>query len=320
MAELPKLKLKNPWLVAVWPGMGHVAMSAGYYLMAKLGMSGLAEFSPRGLFEVEHAEVKDGLIRTGRLPRSRFFVWHDPQGKHDIVVFIGEAQPPAGKYAFCQRLIDFAKELGVKRVFTFAALATQMRPEQPARVFAAATDVEGLAELKRQQVEIIEDGNIAGLNGILLGVAAEQGLSGYSLLGEMPHLFVQLPFPKASLAVLEAFARFAGIELDFTELREQAETVEGQLGQVLAQIEQAVGAPEAGEESSEEDSWPAPEQDQKRLSPEDERRIEQLFLQARSNKSKAYELKGLLDRLDVFKDYEDRFLDLFTNRGGDRAA
>ena len=36
MAELPKLKLKNPWLVAVWPGMGHVAMSAGYYLMAKL--------------------------------------------------------------------------------------------------------------------------------------------------------------------------------------------------------------------------------------------------------------------------------------------
>lgn len=31
-------KLNKPWLVAVWPGMGHVALSAGYYLMAKLGM------------------------------------------------------------------------------------------------------------------------------------------------------------------------------------------------------------------------------------------------------------------------------------------
>ena len=39
-----EIKLKNPWLVAVWPGMGNVAVSAGYYLMAKLGMHLLAEF------------------------------------------------------------------------------------------------------------------------------------------------------------------------------------------------------------------------------------------------------------------------------------
>jgi hypothetical protein len=38
-AKMPdELKLNQPWLVAVWPGMGHVAISAGYYLMAKLGM------------------------------------------------------------------------------------------------------------------------------------------------------------------------------------------------------------------------------------------------------------------------------------------
>jgi hypothetical protein len=29
------------------------------------------------------------------------------------------------------------------------------------------------------------------------------------------------------------------------------------------------------------------------------------------DRSKAYELKNELDRLDVFRDYEDRFLDLF---------
>lgn len=88
-----KIKLNHPWLVAVWPGMGHVAISAGYYLMAKLGMHLLAEFSGHELFDVEHVEVKGGLIRTGRLPRSRFFAWNDPNQKHDIVLFIGEAQP-----------------------------------------------------------------------------------------------------------------------------------------------------------------------------------------------------------------------------------
>ena len=78
-------KLNKPWLVAVWPGMGHVAISAGYFLVAKLGMHILAEFSAQELFDVEHVEVKGGLVRTGRLPRSRFFVWKDPHGRHDIV-------------------------------------------------------------------------------------------------------------------------------------------------------------------------------------------------------------------------------------------
>jgi hypothetical protein len=36
-----------------------------------------------------------------------------------------------------------------------------------------------------------------------------------------------------------------------------------------------------------------------------------LFNQANQDRSKAFELKQELDRLGVFKDYEDRFLDLF---------
>src|SRR5512135_830855 len=115
-------RLTRPCLVAAWPGMGHVAVSAGYYLMAKLGMHLLAEIPAEGLFDVEHVEVKGGIIRAGRLPRSRFFAWRDPGGRHDLVVFIGEAQPPLGKYAFCHRLIKYVRGLGVERVFTFAAM------------------------------------------------------------------------------------------------------------------------------------------------------------------------------------------------------
>jgi proteasome assembly chaperone (PAC2) family protein len=312
-------KLNKPWLVAVWPGMGHVAISAGYYLMAKLGMHVLAEFSPRGLFEVDHVEIKKGLIHTGRLPRSRIFVWRNPGGEHDIIVFIGEAQPPTGKYAFCQKLIEFAQEQGVERVFTFGAMATRMQPAEPSRVFAAATDLVSLSELQKLDLSILQEGHISGLNGVLLGVAADHGLSGYSLLGEMPHVFAQLPFPKASLAVLKTFTRFAGITLDFQELTEQAEAMEHQLEEILAKLEQAMAeqaqqAGEGAESDEEEESFAVPEAEP-RLSAEDEARIERLFAQARENRSKAYELKGLLDKLDVFKDFEDRFLDLFKQPG-----
>ena len=45
MAEKPQLN--QPWLVAVWPGMGHVALNAGVYLLAKLSMNLIAEFEAK---------------------------------------------------------------------------------------------------------------------------------------------------------------------------------------------------------------------------------------------------------------------------------
>ena len=124
------LKLNRPWLIAVWPGMGGVAINAGYYLLAKLGMHVIAEYEANDLFDVDHVDVKDGIIQAGRFPRNRFFLWADPEHRRDIVVFLGEAQPPIGKYQFCRKLMEYVRELGIERIITFAAMATQMRPEQ----------------------------------------------------------------------------------------------------------------------------------------------------------------------------------------------
>jgi proteasome assembly chaperone (PAC2) family protein len=308
------LKLNHPWLVAVWPGMGQVAISAGYYLMAKLGMHQFAELSARELFDVEHIEVKDGVIRPAALPRSRLFVWKDPAQARDIVVFIGEAQPPLGKYAFCRRLVEYARELAVERVVTFAAMATQMHPEHVSRVFGAATDEEGVTEIRRMELEVLREGHIGGLNGVLLGVAAEVGLPGLCLLGEIPHIFAHLPFPKASHAVLVAFSSFADIEIDLTELDEQAQAMNQKLGDLLAEIEKAIERRMSGDEetfASEPVEFTSEPAEEERISPADQRRIERLFKEAELDRSKAYELKRELDRLDAFKEYEDRFLDLF---------
>jgi proteasome assembly chaperone (PAC2) family protein len=304
--------LNRPWLVAVWPGMGNVAISAGYYLMAKLGMHLFAELSAQELFDVGHIEVKAGLIHPGHAPRNRFFVWRDPQGRRDIVVFIGEAQPPLGKYAFCRRIIDFARELGVERIITFAAMATPMHPAHEARVFGAATDEAALDELRRLEVQILDDGHIGGLNGVLLGVAVERDCRGACLLGEMPHVFAQLPFPKASLAVLKAFAALTGIGIDLDELNEQANDMDQKLGELLEQMQEAFGQRGETEEPAAPDE---PAEEPPRLTPEAIARIEQLFERARQDRAAAYELKRELDRFAVYREYEDRFLDLFKKRG-----
>jgi hypothetical protein len=300
--------LHDPWLLAAWPGMGGVAISAGYYLMAKLGMHLLHEFPASEYFEPEQIEVKDGLILSKRLPRSRLFLWNDPQQAHDLILFIGEAQPPAKGGAICRKLIEQAVESGVRRVFTFAAMATAMRPKHPSRVFGAAIDRATLAEFKQLDVHILESGQISGLNGVLLGMAAGAGLPGGCLLGEIPHVFPQVPFPKASLAVLEFFCLMAGIQLDFTELRGHAKAVEGTLEDFMVRMEQALD-----EAHGQPGHLPAPGdgETETRAGDDERNHIEQLFREARDDRARAYELKQELDRLGLFPEYEDRFLDLF---------
>lgn len=302
------LQLNRPWLVACWPGMGNVGVNAAVYLLSKLGMTLSAEFDVSNLFDVDKVDVSSGIILPGRAPRHRLFTWKDPSNRRDLVVSLGEAQPPLGKYNFCRQIIQNAREAGVERIFTFAAMATEMRPKHRSRVFVAATDDELLEELRNLDLKVLESGNITGLNGILLGAASEAGLQGACLLGEMPHLFAQLPYPKASLEILKAFTTLTGIELDLSELAEQGRIVEEQMQEILSHVEGDLDLPK---EETELPEFPPPE----RLDPAEEARIESLFAAAAKDRSKAFELKQELDRLNVFSDYEDRFLDLFKKNG-----
>jgi hypothetical protein len=129
----------------------------------------------------------------------------------------------------------------------------------------------------------------------------------------MPHIFSQLPFPKASLAILEVFTVITGIQLDFAELTEQVKEMDQQLGDLLSQVEEKYG-PQFP--AAEEETYRTEGVEEEKLTEVDRQRIDKLFQQVARDRSKAFELKQELDRLGVFKDYEDRFLDLFKKAGG----
>ncbi|MCP3903637.1 MAG: hypothetical protein GY715_08375 [Planctomycetes bacterium] len=316
-------ELRDPWLVAVWPGMGNVSLAAGGYLVAKLSATLVHELAAPGVFDVKTVEIKAGVAQAGRTPRNMIFEWKAPPGGRDLLIFVGEAQPEAGGFAFCRVLLEYAKQRGVQRVFTFAAMATQLHPSNDPRVFGAATDADTLVDLRPLEVEILEEGQISGLNGVLLAASAEQGLSGTCLLGELPFFAVGVANPKASQAVLEIFTSLAGIEIDFTELSQQSEAVEEGLLELLEKMKEA-----AREQGETEGGFALPdlvEVDDEEVANGDgdgsaheppidddtRRRIEAMFQEADRDRQKAFRLKEELDRLGVFKRYEDRFLDLF---------
>ncbi len=309
-------KLNDPWLIAVWPGMGSVSLIAGSYLVTKLQMQQYAEFPAREFFDVDYVEVHHGMAAMGHSPHNVFFLHKDPRGKRDLLLLVGESQPTSHRYAFCRKLMDSAAAMGVSRVMTFAAMATQLHPSHTPRVFGVATSQSGVAELKEAGVEILRDGQISGLNGLLLTAAQDRGVPGVCLLGEMPFFAINLPNPKASCAALKAFAGITGIELELADLEQQAAEIDRQLIELIEKM----GRP-ASEEASEfaeslaepQAGLPAeqPPPTQRPLSLEARQKIEELFEKARRDRSKAMDLKQELDRLGVFKKYEDRFLDLF---------
>ena len=67
MARQPQsLRLTNPWLVAIWPGMGQVATTAGVHLAQSLQPELAGELDARTFFTVDHVEVRRGIARPGR--------------------------------------------------------------------------------------------------------------------------------------------------------------------------------------------------------------------------------------------------------------
>lgn len=319
----------RPWLIAAWPGMGNVAIIAAGFLVQKLGMEPAGELPPSGHFDVQEVEVREGIITRPRMPRSVFYKWKKPGGAgngRDLIVFLGEAQPSSGSYAFAHELLEHASKFGVERIVTFASMASQLHPSKDPRVFAVATDKSVLGELDGMDVEELEQGQISGLNGLLLGAGAERELGGICLLGEIPFFAAGVPNPKAARAVLEIFSQLAKLKLDLSELDEHVETVDRALIELLEQMREQQGEeggipadiplpeePGEDEEEEEEEKEPpsAAKPKEKQIDPASRQRIRQLFHEAKRDRTKAFQLKEELDRLGVFAEYEDQFLNLF---------
>ena len=322
MLEMPPLN--EPWLVTTWPGMGGVALAAGDHLVQELGMEHLGDLSVEHAFEVTHLAVTDGVARLGELPRCAVYLWRNPGGGPDLVLLQGEAQPATGAYALAREVTAWAREWGVVRVLGFAAMASQMHPRQEARVFGAASGAELLRRLQELGAQPLEEGQVMGLNGLLVAAAQAGGVEAACLLGELPYFATQVENPKAAGAVLQVFQELLGHRLDLTSLQRDAEEVDRQLTRLLERMEESgdpdlgiVPREEVGSDSSQEAVGGGEEDGDNGgiagLSQEARERIERLFQESAQDRSKAVELKRELDRLGVFSAFENRFLDLFKS-------
>jgi len=150
------------------------------------------------------------------------------------------------------------------------------------------------------------DGYIAGLNGLLLGIAASRGIESACFLGTMPSYASNMMYPKASLEIVKTYQKMLSSGMDLGELENSVAEMDQQLATIEERIKQIFPSNnEADEEMSgiEEEKVPHYVME----------RIEKLFEKAKFDRSMANELKKELDRWNLFELYENRFLDLFED-------
>lgn len=308
------------WLIAAWPGMGNVGIMAAHTLIEQLGMEPVGALSIDGAFDVEHVTVKDGLIGKPRTPRSVLYRWPDAPAGKGLLILLSESQPNNNGLEIARALLDEAGKIGVERVVTFAALACKLDPAVEPRIATAATDSSILDEMKSAEVAVLTEGQIGGMNGLMLGAAAERDIPAVCMLGQIPFFAAALPNPKTARALLRTFCDLRGIDVDTRDLDDRAEKMEGVFHEMVQQLRQQGRLPDGpefdddeGDEAFDTADDAAIESGSSKPSLDARTRqgIEDLFRDARTDRSVAVKLKSELDRLGVFNEYENRFLDLF---------
>jgi uncharacterized protein (TIGR00162 family) len=213
-------------MVTGLPGAGGVAKLSADYLVKQLGGELLEElysdaFPPHVLVK------KDGLIEL--LKNELYYC--KTKTKNDLIVFTGNTQAlsPEGQYDVANETLARAKKLGVVRLFATAAYVVEKSIEKP-KVYGAASDATLTEELKGYGVIPMDDGSIAGTNGLLFGLASLQNIPSVCLLSETPAYTTPtgrvLVDAKAAEALLVVLTKILGIEIDMKPLQEEAKLTE----------------------------------------------------------------------------------------------
>ncbi len=209
-------RLSRPSMVAVWPGMGHLAKTAGDYLRRRINAKIFAEIR----YYQNAVIYVNGLAELSYV-RHRLYA----SPKHDLIICVGEAQPsiPEEAYRLARQIIRVAEKFNVRRIYTLAAYPNDYQ-DTPG-VYGIYTDERLRGLLLKQDIRLLEgEGAINGLNGILIGVAKNRGIEGICLMAEIKH--TNIPQHFSSKVVLDKLASLLGISVDTSYLMKRAERFE----------------------------------------------------------------------------------------------
>lgn len=215
------------------------------WIDAGLGAEGAAETIVEGLDEHTVARFDaDALLDwRARRPVMRLedglntqLVWEETElswardGRgNDVLLLVGN-EPDHAWLAFSEQVVDLALELGTRLVIGLGAYPTPVPHTRPPLLAASASSEDLAQGLVRSTVEVP-----SGVQGMIERRAAVRGLPALGLWAQVPHYVAAMPYPAASLALLEATNRIAGLALPVGDLAARAEASRARIDELIGQ-------------------------------------------------------------------------------------
>jgi predicted ATP-grasp superfamily ATP-dependent carboligase len=153
----------------------------------------------------------------------------DTEG-NDVLLLAG-AEPDARWKAFTSDVVDLAGQLGVGLAVGLGAYPAPVPHTRTTRLSTSATGPELAARV----------GQLAGTLDVPAGVhaaierrCADEGIPNVGLWAQVPHYAAAMPFPGASLALLDGLEQLARVRVDTESLREADRELRSRLDSLVA--------------------------------------------------------------------------------------
>jgi len=161
--------------------------------------------------------LEDGVISDLRWPRIELRAGSDSKG-NGMLLLVG-AEPDHLWHAFTESVVDLALELGVRMVVGLGAYPAPVPHTRPVQLSCTASSDELAARIGflRGSLEVP-----AGVQAAIEQHAHAVGIPAVGAWAQVPHYTAAMPYPAASLALIEAAAELTGLSLDTGDLAAEA--------------------------------------------------------------------------------------------------
>jgi proteasome assembly chaperone (PAC2) family protein len=230
-------ELRAPFLVCSFRGWNDAAGAASTALAAvatSLDSELVASVDPEEFFDFQAnrptISLEEGQTRRIEWPANSLIAAAAPSAERDLLLLDG-TEPNLRWRAFSEAIAGAAERIGVEMVITLGALLAEVAHTLPVPITGLASDEDLVEELdlSRSTYE-----GPTGIVGVLHDTCRQRGMSSASLWAAVPHYVAAVPNPKAALALLRRLEPLTGIAVDASELEEETESYEEQVGRAVA--------------------------------------------------------------------------------------
>lgn len=244
-------RLRSPILVCAFRGWNDAAAAASTALASianDLEGEQIASIDPEDFFDFQSTrptiQMDEGQTRRIEWPENNVIAVPVPSADRDLVLFDG-TEPNLRWRTFSETIATVADALGVEMVITLGALIAEVSHTLPVPITGLASSQELVEEL---ELERSSYEGPTGIVGVVHDLCRQSGLDSASLWAAVPHYVAAVPNPKAALALLRRLEGLTGIAVEASELEEETDDYEEQIGRAVAanpEIEELVQRIEA---------------------------------------------------------------------------